>query len=89
MKSNPLIGLDLPMKMLAWQDANGKVRLGYTQPGDLKLRYAIGDRDDAFKVMKAVLADLAKAPTGGRLDLWSCCSADLHFVRCSKNAGLG
>jgi uncharacterized protein (DUF302 family) len=32
MLSNPKIGLDLPLKALAWKTADGKVSLAYTNP---------------------------------------------------------
>ncbi len=64
MQSNPMIGLDLPMKVLAWQDAAGKVWLGYAAPDALKARYGIADRDDAFKMMAGALSGLTKAASG-------------------------
>jgi uncharacterized protein (DUF302 family) len=64
MQSNPKIGVDLPMKMLAWQDKTGKVWLGYAAPDALKARYGINDRDEAFKAMTAALQALAKAASG-------------------------
>jgi uncharacterized protein (DUF302 family) len=64
MQSNPAIGIDLPMKVLAWQDSGGKVWIGYTAPDALKARYAITDRDEAFKAMAGALDGLAKAATG-------------------------
>ncbi|MCH7865235.1 MAG: DUF302 domain-containing protein [Proteobacteria bacterium] len=32
MRSNPMIGLDLPLKALVWKAANGRVKLAYTDP---------------------------------------------------------
>jgi uncharacterized protein (DUF302 family) len=40
-QANPLIGLDLPMKVLVWQDAGGKVRVSYTPANS---RPAMGSR---------------------------------------------
>ena len=64
MQSNPAIGIDLPMKVLAWQDKAGKTWIGYTAPDDLKARHAIADRDEAFKTMAGALQGLAKAASG-------------------------
>jgi uncharacterized protein (DUF302 family) len=64
MRSNPAIGIDLPMKVLAWQDKAGKVWIGYVAPDVLKKRYAISDRDEAFKAMSAALQGLTKAASG-------------------------
>lgn len=64
MQSNPEIAIDLPMKVLAWQDKDGKVWVAYTAPDALKTRYGITDRDEAFKAMATALQGLAKAATG-------------------------
>lgn len=64
MQSKPEIGIDLPMKALAWQDANGKVFLAYTKPEVLKARYGIADKDDVFKAMAGALAAFSKAAAG-------------------------
>jgi uncharacterized protein (DUF302 family) len=64
MQSAPSIGIDLPMKVLAWQDKAGKVWIGYTAPELLKARHGIADRDDVFKAMAAALDGLAKSAGG-------------------------
>jgi len=38
---NPLMGLDLPMKVLAWQDDKGKTWLSYVNPQTLQARHKI------------------------------------------------
>jgi uncharacterized protein (DUF302 family) len=55
MQSNPKIGLDLPLKVLAWEDAAGVVWVGYTAPADLAARYQISDRAEVVQKMAAVL----------------------------------
>ena len=64
MQSNPAIGIDLPMKIMAWQDKAGKVWIGYAAPDELKARHAIADRDEVFSTMTSALAGLAKAASG-------------------------
>jgi len=64
MQSAPAIGIDLPMKVLAWQDKAGKVWIGYTAPDALKARHGISDRDEVFKAMAAALDGLAKSASG-------------------------
>jgi uncharacterized protein (DUF302 family) len=64
MQSSPAIGIDLPMKVLAWQDKAGKVWIGYTAPDTLKARHGIADRDEVFKAMAAALDGLAKSASG-------------------------
>jgi len=55
MQSNPMIGLDLPLKALVWKDADGKVKLAYTDPAALAKRYGIADREKVFKKMAGAL----------------------------------
>jgi len=64
MQSNPEIGIDLPMRVLAWQDKAGKVWLGYTAPETIKGRYGITDRDEIFSTMRAALTGLTKEAGG-------------------------
>lgn len=58
MQSNQKIGLDLPMKALAWRDRSGQVWLAYTRPSSLKSDYAISDRDSTFTAMEKALDTL-------------------------------
>lgn len=60
MQANPQIGADLPMKVLAWQDMNGKVWIGYTAPAELKARHGISGHDEAFGKMAQALDGLAR-----------------------------
>lgn len=64
MQANPEIAIDLPMKVLAWQAADGKVYIGYTAPDKLKSRYGIKDRDELFKTMAAALLGFAEVASG-------------------------
>lgn len=41
MAAAPSLAIDLPMKVLAWQDADGKVWVGYNDPGYLKKRHGL------------------------------------------------
>ncbi len=64
MQSNPEIGIELPMKVIVWQDKAGKVWLGYTPPDTLKTRYGITDQDEAFTTMRSALEGLSKGASG-------------------------
>ena len=66
MQSNPLIGIDLPMKALAYTDASGKVMLAYIKPDVLKARYSISDKDAAFKAMAGALEAFSTAATAAK-----------------------
>jgi uncharacterized protein (DUF302 family) len=61
MMSKRTMGLDLPMKVLAWQDDKGKVWLAYTKPEVLKQRNGITDRDPLFAKMTKALNKLTDA----------------------------
>ena len=63
MSSNQLAGIDLPLKALAWQDAEGVVWLSYTRPDYLFGRFNITDRSEVQQNMTGALAKLAKAAT--------------------------
>lgn len=61
--SNPMVGLDLPMKALAWEDDDGKVWLAYNRPQYLADRYDIRDRAAVIAKMKGALEKFANAAT--------------------------
>ncbi len=64
MLAQPSVAIELPMKMLIWQDKSGKVMIGYTPPSDLKARYQINGVDEPLNMMTGALSGLAKAATG-------------------------
>ena len=55
MQSNPTAGLDLPMRVLVWQDAAGAVMVGYWPPASLATAHGIKDRDPVLKTMAGAL----------------------------------
>jgi uncharacterized protein (DUF302 family) len=61
MQANRHIAIDLPMKVLVWEDDGGKVWIGYTSPEILKRRYKIEGRDDVLKAMVGALEAFATA----------------------------
>ena len=63
-QSNGMIGLDLPMKVLAWRNADAKVKMAYTMPAALESRHGITDRDAIFGKMTKALAALTAAAGG-------------------------
>jgi uncharacterized protein (DUF302 family) len=64
MLAQPSVAIELPMKMLIWQDKAGKVWIGYTPPLALKDRHQIAGQDEPLKTMTGVLDGLAKAASG-------------------------
>lgn len=62
MVAAPTAAIDLPFKALAWEDADGKVWLGYNSPAWLKERHGIRGKDDAIAGLeKALDAMIGKA----------------------------
>lgn len=63
MSSDQRAGIDLPLKALAWQDAEGKVWLSYNSPDYLFGRFAIEDRAPVKEKIGGALGKLSKAAT--------------------------
>ena len=51
---NPLVALDLPMKVLAWQDEKGQTWLAYLNPSQLQSRHNIRNTVHIDKMKKAL-----------------------------------
>lgn len=51
---NPLVALDLPMKVLAWQDEKGQTWLAYLNPTELQSRHNIRNNVHLEKMKKAL-----------------------------------
>ncbi|MGA7329466.1 MAG: DUF302 domain-containing protein [Rhodomicrobium sp.] len=60
MQADQTIGIDLPLKVLVWQDAGGKTWISYNDPDYLAVRHGLGD---GFKPildnMRAATAEVA------------------------------
>jgi uncharacterized protein (DUF302 family) len=63
MECSQTLGIDLPLKALAWEDATGQVWLGYNDPEFLAQRHEVPECAVAQKMTKA-LADIAARVTG-------------------------
>jgi uncharacterized protein (DUF302 family) len=63
MQSRQAIGLDLPLRVLVWQDESGKVWLTYRRVADLARRHYVTGHDEAVKALDDGLAGLARAAT--------------------------
>jgi uncharacterized protein (DUF302 family) len=63
MTGNIRAGLDLPLKVLAWEDAAGKVWVGYTKPAVLQSRYRLTGKEQTanFKAIADALDGLTAA----------------------------
>src|SRR5438132_2785245 len=66
-QSNQSIGIDLPLKALVWQDANGKVWLSYNEPSWLAKRHGLAAGTEAtVDAMAGSLSGLARKATAGQ-----------------------
>jgi uncharacterized protein (DUF302 family) len=65
MQAAQTIGIDLPLKGLAWEDAEGKVWLSYNEPAWIAARHgAPAGIAEVTQRLTAALAAMAKAAAG-------------------------
>jgi uncharacterized protein (DUF302 family) len=55
MQSQRTAGLDLPLRVLVWEDADGIVRVAYWPPSQMAAEHGIVDRGDIVAKMAAAL----------------------------------
>ncbi|OIQ63299.1 hypothetical protein GALL_551600 [mine drainage metagenome] len=63
-KEAPMFGVYLPMRVLAWQDANGQVWIGYNDITKAAPQYDLDPFDPMIQVMSDGLALLCDIATG-------------------------
>lgn len=63
MQAERTVAIDLPQKMLIWEDDAGIVRLAYNDPSYLASRHGIDDLDELLGNVADALHDLAEAAT--------------------------
>lgn len=61
MTASQTAGIDLPMKALVWEDADGQVWLAYNDPMYIASRHGIQDRDEVLNKMSGALDKLTDA----------------------------
>ena len=61
MSSNQAIGLDLPVKVLVWEDEKGVVSISYNDPAWMVSRYSIDDRAKVVTKMTGALGKFTDA----------------------------
>lgn len=64
MQSDQRIGIDLPLKALAWEDDTGQTWLGVSRPSALAARHGISDRAEVVDKLTETLTALATHATG-------------------------
>jgi uncharacterized protein (DUF302 family) len=63
METSPTTAIDLPQKMLVWEDSTGQVRVAYNDPQYLADRHGITGRDDELQTISGALRKLARRAT--------------------------
>jgi len=63
MQTEQMIGLDLPLRVLIWEDATGKVWMTYRRALRLAQGYQVSGQDEAVKAIDDGLRALARAAT--------------------------
>ena len=64
MQSDQAVGIDLPLKALIWEDADGKTWLSYNDPEWIAQRHGLGaDAEKVTDVLAAALKAVTRAAT--------------------------
>jgi uncharacterized protein (DUF302 family) len=61
LQSRQTIGLDLPLRILVWENEEGKAGLTYRRVADLARQHRVTGRDEAVRTLDDGLAALARA----------------------------
>jgi len=65
MQSNQLAAMDLPTKVLAWEDEHGKTWLTYKSPKKITEDFNINDQDTTREQLEVVLDNFTEIATSG------------------------
>ena len=65
MQASQTMGIDLPLKMLVWQDGSGRTWLSWNEPAWLAKRHEVSGADQPIDAMTKALGDIAAEATGG------------------------
>ncbi len=63
MQAAQTVAIDLPQKMLIWEDENGDVFVAYNSPYYLKARHGVAGQDERFATISGLLDKLASSAT--------------------------
>ena len=67
MQSDPLIGIDLPLKFLVWKDHQGQVMISYNNPHFIAGRINLEGQNDRLDAIANALENIAMAGAGNNL----------------------
>jgi uncharacterized protein (DUF302 family) len=66
MQASQTAGIDLPLKVLVWQDAAGKTWLSYNEPNWIVQRHGLGVRVEIIDKMAAALSAMSRTAANTR-----------------------
>jgi uncharacterized protein (DUF302 family) len=66
MQAKQTLGIDLPLKALVWQDAEGRTWVSYDEPRWLVSRHGVDPALASIGAMAAMLEDVSKEASEGR-----------------------
>lgn len=58
------MGIDLPLKILVWQDGSGQVWLGYNDPSHLARRHGVTQCGNAVEALSRAVVGIAQSAVG-------------------------
>ena len=64
MKTSPTTAIDLPQKILVYQNEQGQTLIAYNEPAHLALRHGISGQSDRLQKMSAALDGIAEVGVG-------------------------
>ena len=70
MQANQAIGIDLPLKVLVWQDASGKTWLSYNDPGWLEKRHELAGAERIIASMAQALSSIVAEATSDTVEAY-------------------
>ena len=60
MQSVQTVGIDLPLKVLVWEDSAGKTWLSYNEPSWIARRHSVANAEQVVSKMAAALSAMAR-----------------------------
>lgn len=66
MQSAQTVGIDLPLKMLVWEDTAGKTWISYNEPSWIAQRHSVANAEPFVSKTAAALSAMSKAAAGPR-----------------------
>ena len=66
MQSVQTVGIDLPLKILVWQDAANNTWLSYNEPSWIAQRHGVAGRESTVEKMADLLRAIAREAAGSR-----------------------